>query len=92
MLTDGRLTFDWPPEVTEVYVTSRVGGPPRSPVDPTARSWKVTNTRYQIDGGAALPADLPRPTHLAVAACRRGPDGTLVLAPDFAPTAHLRLD
>ncbi|MGX9293636.1 hypothetical protein [Tsukamurella paurometabola] len=90
--TGGRLTFDWPPEVTEVYVSSRVAGPPRSPVDPTARSWKVTNTRYQIDGGAVLPADLPRPAHLAVAACRRGPDGALLLAPDFAPTAHLRLD
>ncbi|MCA4993858.1 hypothetical protein HWD35_03950 [Tsukamurella tyrosinosolvens] len=90
--TDGRVTFDWPPEVTEVYVTSRVGGAPRSPVDPTARSWKVTNTRYQIDGGAILPADLPRPAHVAVAACRRGPDGTLLLAPDFAPTAHLLLD
>ncbi|WP_336670575.1 hypothetical protein [Tsukamurella sp. USMM236] len=91
-LTDGRLTFDWPPEVTEVYVSSRVGGPPRSPVDPTARSWKVTNTRYQIDGGAVLPGDLARPAHLAVAACRRGPDGALLLAPDFAATAHLRLD
>ncbi|MGC5027669.1 hypothetical protein ACLQ3K_23200 [Tsukamurella sp. DT100] len=91
-LTDGRLTFDWPPEVTEVYVSSRVGGPPRSPVDPTARSWKVTNTRYQIDGGAVLPGDLPRPAHLAVAACRRGPDGALLLAPDFAASAHLRLD
>ncbi|WEL94692.1 hypothetical protein P1N98_07380, partial [Tsukamurella tyrosinosolvens] len=57
-----------------------------------AWSWKVTNTRYQIDGGAILPADLPRPAHVAVAACRRGPDGTLLLAPDFAPTAHLLLD
>ncbi|MET9325892.1 hypothetical protein [Tsukamurella sp. NPDC003166] len=91
-LAGGRLTFDWPPEITEVYIAARVAGPPRSPTDPTARSWKVTNTRYQIDGGAALPADLARPAHLAVAACRRGPDGTLVLAPDFAESAHLRLD
>ncbi|WP_068745690.1 hypothetical protein [Tsukamurella pseudospumae] len=91
-MTSGRLTFDWPPEVTEVYVAARVAGPPRSPTDPTARSWKVTNTRYQIDGGAALPADLARPAHLAVAACRRGPDGTLFLAPDFAESAHVRLD
>ncbi|MGZ9825587.1 hypothetical protein ACXYTP_01640 [Tsukamurella ocularis] len=87
-----RLTFDWPHDVTEVSVTARVGGPPRSPVDPTARTWKVTNTRYQIDGGAILPAELPRPAHVAVAACRRGPDGTLLLAPDFARTAHLLLD
>lgn len=91
-LRGDRLVFDWPPDITEAYVTARVGGPPRSPVDATARAWKVTNTRYQIDGGAVLPADLPRPAHVAVAACRRAPDGALLIAPDFAPTAHLRLD
>ena len=37
--------------------------------DPAAGSRKVTNTRYTLDGGFALPAE--RPLHVAVFACTR---------------------
>ena len=69
----------------------RQGTPPRTPDDPAATAWKVTNTRYQIDGGVRLP---PRtddgPRHVAVASCRRT-DGRLVVAPGFATAARLDL-
>ncbi|MFB7717145.1 Ig-like domain repeat protein [Nocardia sp. NPDC056100] len=89
----GLLTFTWPVGITEVMVVARVDAPPRIPDDPEAdRKWKVTNTRYQIDGGAKLPVDLPRPCHLAIASCRREPSGTLTVAAGFAATARIHLD
>ncbi|MFF2551655.1 Ig-like domain repeat protein [Nocardia sp. NPDC058058] len=89
----GLLTFTWPVGITEVMVIARVDAPPRIPDDPEAdRKWKVTNTRYQIDGGAKLPIDLPRPCHLAIASCRRDPSGTLTIATAFAPAARIHLD
>ncbi|MBL1078751.1 hypothetical protein JK358_30545 [Nocardia sp. 2] len=85
----GLLVFDWPAGVTEVMVYARGDAPPAAPGDPQARGWKVTNTRYQIDGGARVLADIPRPCHLAVAACRREPSGTLTVAAAFGPDSHI---
>ncbi|MGX1808061.1 Ig-like domain repeat protein [Nocardia sp. NPDC055321] len=88
----GLLTFEWPAGVTEVMVVARADAPPTDPDDPAAaRKWKVTNTRYQIDGGAKLPADVPRPCHVAVASCRREPTGTLTVAAGFAPAARVHI-
>ncbi|MBH0775218.1 Ig-like domain repeat protein [Nocardia bovistercoris] len=85
----GLLVFTWPPGVTEVYVVARADAPPVRPDDPAARSWKVTNMRYEIDGGAKIPTDLPTPCHIAVASCRREANGALTIAPGFAATARL---
>ncbi|WP_194814464.1 Ig-like domain repeat protein [Nocardia sp. XZ_19_385] len=85
---DGRLTFDWPTGVTEVMVVARPGTPPVTPTDPQATSWKVTNTRYEIDGGVLIQPTLT-PCHLAVASCRRQPNGALTIASGFASTARL---
>ncbi|WP_067827582.1 hypothetical protein [Nocardia inohanensis] len=86
----GLLTFEWPTGITEVMVVARPDAPPIDPKDSQARSWKVTNTRYQIDGGVKLPADLPHPCHVAIASCRRDPSGTLTVAAGFAPSARIR--
>ncbi|MFC9896204.1 hypothetical protein ACFVMC_21155 [Nocardia sp. NPDC127579] len=89
-LRDGQLTFDWPAGVTEVMVVVRGDAPARTPMDPRATSWKVTNSRYQIDGGVPIgPASMP--CHVAVASCRRAPNGVLVVASAFAATARLTL-
>ncbi len=85
----GLLVFTWPAGVTEVYVVARADAPPSAPDDPAARAWKVTNMRYEIDGGVKMPAELARPCHVAVASCRREPNGTLTVAPGFAATARL---
>ncbi|MEV6768281.1 Ig-like domain repeat protein [Nocardia sp. NPDC051030] len=87
---DGLLTFEWPTGITEVMLVARADAPPTEPDDPQARKWKVTNSRYQIDGGARIPADLPRPCHLAVASCKRDATGTLAVAAGFAPDARIR--
>ncbi|WP_039815964.1 hypothetical protein [Nocardia otitidiscaviarum] len=84
------LTFDWPLGVTEVMVVVRTDSPPVAPDDPDARAWKLTNTRYQIDGGGRLPADIPRPCHIAIASTRREPNGMLTVAVGFASSARTR--
>ncbi|MCU1640258.1 MAG: Uncharacterized protein JWN03_533 [Nocardia sp.] len=90
---DGLLLFEWPTGITEVMVVARTDAPPADPDDTRAdRKWKVTNTRYQIDGGAKLPLGLPRPCHLGVASCRREASGALTVAAGFAPGARIRLD
>jgi hypothetical protein len=66
---DGVLRWDWPTGCTEVTVAWRTDAPPDAASDPAAGSRKVTNTRYTIDGGFALPPD--RPLHVAVFACTR---------------------
>ncbi|WP_405139013.1 Ig-like domain repeat protein [Nocardia sp. NBC_01388] len=89
----GLLLFEWPAGITEVMVVARTDAPPVDPDDARAdRKWKVTNTRYQIDGGAKLPTDLLRPCHLGVASCRREASGVLTVAAGFAPAARIRLD
>ena len=55
--------------------------------DPAATAWKITNMRYQLDGGLVLPTSVARPCHVAVASCRRD-GGALVVAPGFGPTAR----
>ena len=55
----------------------RADAPPEAAGDPAADSRKVTNTRYKLDGGFALPAE--RPLHVAVFTCTRM-GGTLAVA------------
>ncbi|MFI6363689.1 Ig-like domain repeat protein [Nocardia sp. NPDC050630] len=86
----GLLVFMWPIGVTEVMAVVRPDQPPINPDDPKARSWKVTNMRYEIDGGVPIPPDIPRPCHIAIASCRREPNGNLTVAAGFAPTARIR--
>ncbi|SLH98283.1 Uncharacterised protein [Mycobacteroides abscessus subsp. abscessus] len=76
--------------VTEVMVVVRGDRAPLTHDEPGVRAWKVTNMRYELDGGVAIPADLPRPCHVAIASCRREADGRLRVAPGFAPAARLR--
>ncbi|MFX0576668.1 Ig-like domain repeat protein [Nocardia nepalensis] len=86
----GMLVFTWPMGVTEVMAVVRPDQPPITPDDPQARAWKVTNMRYEIDGGVRIPPDIPRPCHIAIASCRREPNGKLTVAVGFAPTARIR--
>ncbi|MVU76779.1 hypothetical protein GPX89_05895 [Nocardia sp. ET3-3] len=86
----GLLVFVWPTGITEVMVVARPDAPPVDPEDPHARRWKVTNMRYEIEGGVRIPAEIPRPCHVAVASCRREPSGTLTVAAGFAPGARIR--
>ncbi|WP_063813620.1 hypothetical protein [Nocardia anaemiae] len=86
----GLLVFIWPTGVTEVMAVVRPDQPPITPDDPEARSWKVTNMRYEIDGGVRIPPDIPRPCHIAIASCRREPNGKLTVAAGFAPSARIR--
>ena len=86
---DGRLLWDWPPGCTEVVVAWRSDAAPERADDPAATSRKVTNTRYQIDGGFVLPNE--KPLQVAVfAATRVG--GALVTAPEAPAGARLVQD
>ncbi|GAB2441799.1 hypothetical protein [Nocardia tengchongensis] len=87
---DGLLVFDWPTGITEVMVVARPDAPPVDPEDPRAQRWKVTNMRYEIEGGVRIPAEIPRPCHVAVASCRREPSGTLTVAAGFGAAARIR--
>jgi serine/threonine protein kinase len=87
----GALVFDWPDGVTEAMVVVRGDRPPTAPDDPAATRWKITNMRYQLDGGLVLPASVASPCHVAVASCRRV-GGALVVAPGFGATAHAAVD
>lgn len=71
---DGRLrvTWRWPSGITEAYVA--YGGTPPGAVGVQGR--KITNTRYELDGGALLD-DVSRGAHIAVFAGRRDASGTL---------------
>ena len=86
----GTLVFDWPAGVTEAMVVVRQDRLPEAPDDPAATAWKITNMRYQLDGGLRLPPSITLPCHVAVASCRRV-DGSLVVAPGFGPTARTRV-
>ncbi|MGI5132729.1 protein kinase domain-containing protein [Pseudonocardia sp. CA-107938] len=83
----GPLLFEWPAGVTEAMVVVRADRAPESPADPAATAWKITNMRYQLDGGLRLPPSVPRPCHVAVASCERA-GTTLVVAPAFDASAH----
>jgi hypothetical protein len=84
----GALVFDWPDGVTEAMVVVRGDRPPKAPDDPAATAWKITNMRYQLDGGLVLPTSVALPCHVAVASCRRE-GGILVVAPGFDATARV---
>jgi hypothetical protein len=86
--SDGRLLWEWPAGCTEVVVTWRPDAAPERADDPAATSRKVTNTRYQIDGGVLLPESA---LHVAVFAATRV-NGTLVLATDAPAGARLLPD
>jgi hypothetical protein len=87
----GTLVFDWPDGVTEAMVVVRRDRPPMSPDDPAATSWKITNMRYQLDGGLLLPASVQPPCHVAVASCRRE-RGALVVSPGFGASARVSVE
>jgi serine/threonine-protein kinase len=78
----GTLVFDWPVGITEAMVVVRHDQPPEAPDDPAATAWKITNMRYQLDGGLQLPTFVALPCHVAVASCTRE-NGALVVAPEF---------
>ena len=82
----GKLRWEWPTGCTEVAVTWRTDAPPERADDPAATGRKVTNTRYQIDDGFALPAE--RPLYVAVFTCIRLA-GTLVTASEAPDSARL---
>ncbi|MFW0797130.1 Ig-like domain repeat protein [Gordonia sp. CPCC 205515] len=88
-VVDGRLRFDWPTGVTEAMVVMRSDRPPADPADPQARAVKITNSRYEIDGGFVLPAGA---CHVAVASCRRDDRGILHTAISFGPQARVVVD
>lgn len=84
-VTDGRLRWTWPPACTEVVVLYRADAPPVGSEDPQATRRKLTNTRYEIDGGLALPDS---PVHVAVFSCvRRG--SRLFVATEAPSTARI---
>jgi hypothetical protein len=87
-LVAGRLQWIWPDGCTEMMVAWRADGPPADADDPAATVKKVTNTRYDIAGGVAVPAS--RPLHVAVFGCMRV-SGRLVVAAAAAPSARLSL-
>ncbi len=85
-VADGRLTWEWPVGCTEVVVAWRADGPPERADDPIAQRKKVTNTRYDIDGGWVLPE--AGPVHVAIFTCvRNGAD----LATSFEAPPGARL-
>jgi hypothetical protein len=81
----GRLRWTWPEGCTEAMVVWRPDAPPIAADDPAAQSRKVTNARYEIDGGVALPVG--RPLHVAVFGCLRD-GGELVVARLAGPAAR----
>ena len=75
-----RLTWTWPAGVTEVFV---VVGPAVEPAVAPRPSRKVTNTKYEIDGGAFFDGVAPG-TPLTACSGRRDAAGKLAWA---SPTA-----
>ncbi|SFT53635.1 hypothetical protein SAMN05660657_01439 [Geodermatophilus amargosae] len=87
-LDGDRLRWDWPEGCTEVVVLLRPDAPPEGPDDPAATRRKVTNSRYDIDGGLPVPAgDVG---HVAVFPCTRV-GGRLVVSGEAPEEARLRL-
>ncbi len=88
-LEHDRLRWTWPAGCTEMMLAWRVDAPPVGAPDSQAQVRKVTNTRYEIDGGVPLPAT--RPLYVALFGCLRE-SGRLVVATLAAPGARIRLD
>ncbi|MEJ7705461.1 MAG: hypothetical protein WKF47_18355 [Geodermatophilaceae bacterium] len=86
-LDGGLLRWAWPVGCTEVLVLTRPDAPPEGASDPAASTRKVTNTRYEIDGG--VPIEFP--AHAAVFTCTRVA-GRLHVATEAPPQARRRID
>ncbi|WP_250282258.1 hypothetical protein [Frankia sp. CiP1_Cm_nod2] len=80
------LRWTWPPGCTEMMVVWRSDAPAGTADDPAAHRRKVTNARYDVDGGLPVPAE--RPLHLAVFGCVRD-GGRLLVASVCPPSARL---
>ncbi|AEH10907.1 MULTISPECIES: hypothetical protein [Protofrankia] len=80
------LRWTWPPGCTEMMVVWRADAPAHTADDPAAHRRKVTNARYDVDGGVPVPAE--RPLHLAVFGCVRD-GGRLLVASVCPPSARL---
>jgi hypothetical protein len=82
---DGRLrvTWQWPPGVTEAYVAFDA----RPPTEAGGQGRKVTNMRYELDDGVLFDA-VPAGAHVAVFAGRRDAAGVMRwgAAPDRSRT------
>jgi hypothetical protein len=50
------VTFSLPPGVTEALIAGRRDAMPAGPDDPAAQTWKVTNTKLELNGGLRVPA------------------------------------
>ena len=85
--TDFYRQFSRRKEFKDIPVIIVSGHPSRR----IAVSKKVTNTRYEIDGGYRIPGSAARPAHIAVAACQRVSPDTLAVAAHFGPAARARL-
>ena len=84
---DGRVeaTWTWPEGTTEVFVAWDSTPPTSATSAPGGR--KITNTRYEIDGGAALDG-VPAGAHIAVFTGTRSAAGTLEWSVDAPATAR----
>ncbi|WP_336027557.1 hypothetical protein [Geodermatophilus sp. FMUSA9-8] len=80
-----RLRWTWPEGCTEVVAVVRPDAPPEGPDDGTRR--KVTNTRYEIDGGLPLPDG---GGHVALFPCTRV-GGRLLVGCEAPADARVRL-
>jgi hypothetical protein len=83
------LRWNWPAGCTEAMVVWSPHSAPSGALDPQAERRKVTNTRYEIEGGVALPAQ--RPLHVAVFTCTRVAS-ELVASLEAPPDARLAFE
>jgi hypothetical protein len=86
-LAGGRLRWAWPVGCTEAVVVFGRSEPPSGPADPETVSRRITNARYEIDDGVAVP-DGHR--HAAVFTCLRV-DGRLHVSSEAPPGARAQL-
>jgi hypothetical protein len=86
-IAGGRLRWDWPAGCTEAVVAFGRSEPPSGPADPETVSRRITNARYEIDGGVAVPDGH---LHAAVFTCLRV-DGRLHVSSEAPPGARAQL-
>lgn len=54
--TELAVKFSLPPGVTEALIVGRRDAMPSGPDDPDAETWKMTNTKLELNGGLLVPA------------------------------------
>ncbi len=86
VLDGDRLRWTWPAGCTEVVVALRPDAPPTGPEDPAATRRKVTDGRYEVDGGLPLPGYAG---HAAVFPCTRL-GGRLLVGSEAPAEARVR--